>query len=916
MSNKPNEYVFFLGGLDLEMLEIKKILQAHKLKVIDQNLSWGAKLSDYKKELDEKKTNVLIELEIDDKELLNSIPNIIIDHHNELSHKPSSLEQVIQLLQKKFKLTVDFTNYLKLVAINDVKHIKGLKDLKVPNEDIEKIRAKDRRAQGVTEIDEKLARESVENYKTDVGLVTVIEAQTNYFSPITDFVYDLKKEHLIVYNNRTLNYYGPAKARLVQYLNAKVAGDCLYHGGDENGFLGIAEDKFSPTRIKSLVTDLTNRLNKDLNLNQSLIADQQEIYSYHLFSFPFHFKAKGTDSPTFSWPLDQEGQETMTKNCAQELIETNLWTNEELKFSPQYVLDYNEQNYFYPFLYNSIYGNREESKSIQYLQMDLERQEHPYYIINCQEIDNGKTIEFTYKLKIDNVALQLYSTGVGVLMFYLGNYEQSQSAPDDILRINQFGRRLYPPFFGVTNKFEETEAYTDFDQGLNGYVKEDNTGKEKTISGVKHIEIAKSLHVLGVECTFDKYKTYTDGSDFLQQLPDFILNLFKDAKSKEIIKIKPVLDDRMFVLCWYGNSSISKAISESNDSYLNHDWWFNYVYIDNPGGKTCQNDGMASDLIKKATNPRWSNYGTLFGITEYSFMILSTDHNNLKEYGTDFLVNHLRTMYHKMVGLCLFQRASLLGFSEQLQNNSSGKYAHKNIRKIYKNYSLFINQHYFREITPQSQGVELYRRLQECFEIEREVNHIDREMNNFHDIVVLEESEASNENTERLNRIVVAITSFLIIPGFIVGFYGMNTFDNALSTYNKFHLAGIVALIFLSGLLAYGYFYKLLLSDKPCRWLKESHPVVVILISFLFFGTLCVIPLHCNKIQSTDSIYRGTIQPAKTDTDPSMNFQIVLPARTIQGKKDVFQLPADTLQFNLKNINQLPDSIILHQSPK
>jgi len=921
MSSETNKYVFFLGGRDLEMLEIKKILNAHNLKVFDRNLTRGVKLSDYKKELlDEdstlkKQANVFIELEIDDKIFLGENYKII-DHHNEHSNKKSSLEQVIEFLKTELQIEVEFTRYFQLVAINDVKHIKGMEEAGASREKIAQIRAADRKAQGVTESEEDLARASILYFKSDDGLITTIQAQTNHFSTIRDIVYFEKSKHLIIYNEKTLNYYGPAKSKLVSFLKNKSVAQFLYASSDENDYLGIDEYKLSPNQLKAIVEEITSWIYKHERINQLPVPHKQEIYSYHLFSFPFIFEGIDEGTNKFSWPLGQEEQEKLTALCANKLTEAGKWKDNGLEFSPRYTLDYNEQNYFYPFIYNSIYGNREASKSMQYLQVDLGKYKgKEEYIINCQKIDNNKEIKYQYKLKIDNVALQLYSTGVGVLMFYLGNYDPTQSAPDDILRINQFGRRLYPPFLGVTKDFRTAEDYGDFEKGLEGYVLEESSKEKKLVPGVKHVELAASLNVLGIECTFKKYKEALTSPDHLQQLPDFILRLFKDEGGQEIIKIKPVLDDRMFVLCWYGNQSISKVLSGSEDRYLKHDWWYNYVYVDNPGIRTCQNDGMASDLIKAATNPRWSNFGTLFGITDYSFVILSTDHNSLVNYGSDFLVNHLRTMYHKMVGLCLFQRASLLNFSEQLQHNSSGKDAHKNIRSIYKNYSLFINQHYFREVTPQTQGIELYRRLQECFEIEREVNHIDREMNNFHDIVVLEESDASNENTERLNRIVVAITSFLIIPGFIVGFYGMNTFDNALSAYNKIHLGAIVALLFLSGLFAYGYFYGLLLSDKPNRWLKESRPGLVIFISILFFGALCIIPLHCNEVQSTDSIYRGVIQPAKTDTDDNTNFQIVLPARTIQGKKEVFQIPADTLEFNMKNTSD-PDSIIIHQTPK
>ena len=42
-----SQYCFLLGGYDLEMLEIKKLLESHGQRFIDHQLSWGAKLSSY-----------------------------------------------------------------------------------------------------------------------------------------------------------------------------------------------------------------------------------------------------------------------------------------------------------------------------------------------------------------------------------------------------------------------------------------------------------------------------------------------------------------------------------------------------------------------------------------------------------------------------------------------------------------------------------------------------------------------------------------------------------------------------------------------------------------------------------------------------------------------------------------------------
>ena len=86
-----NGCIFFLGGHDLEMLEIKQLLLAHGYTVVDKNLAWGAKLSDYHGDFSTTHTNVCIELAQDS----TPPPRYLrIDHHNELANMPASIEQL------------------------------------------------------------------------------------------------------------------------------------------------------------------------------------------------------------------------------------------------------------------------------------------------------------------------------------------------------------------------------------------------------------------------------------------------------------------------------------------------------------------------------------------------------------------------------------------------------------------------------------------------------------------------------------------------------------------------------------------------------------------------------------------------------------------------------------------------------
>jgi hypothetical protein len=192
--------VFLLGGHDLEMLTIKKLLLdsgfSDVANVEDRNLQWGAKLSDYQNLFNDEHTFVGIELTQD----IAPPPQYInIDHHNEHSHKSSSLEQVLELLKSHLGIDVEFTRDLQLVAANDQGYIPAMIEMGATPEEIADIRRRDREAQGVTEEDERLAEQSIRENKTVENGITVVKSLTSKFSTITDRLYPC--EQLLIYTD-------------------------------------------------------------------------------------------------------------------------------------------------------------------------------------------------------------------------------------------------------------------------------------------------------------------------------------------------------------------------------------------------------------------------------------------------------------------------------------------------------------------------------------------------------------------------------------------------------------------------------------------------------------------------------------------------------------------------------------------
>jgi hypothetical protein len=675
--------IFLLGGYDLEMVEIKKLLQKSNQKFYDKHLSWGAKLSDYADVLNDSDEFVAIELELD-----TNLPKhfIEIDHHNQNSSNPSSLEQVAKLLG------VELDRYQKLVAANDRGYIPEMKKLCVTEEEIQEIRAKDRVAQGVTDNDEELAQKSIDEAKDEF-----IYSYSDKFSPISDRVWDTYSQYLI-YNNKKILFYGYDLKSILSFLKQNgINQDDIYYGGGDNGFVGIKDSSLTYDDIQKLVGKFQMQKNKEDNL-----------YSYHTFMFPFIFD--GEFIPKDDWDYQ-------------------IFEIKETK-------DYNEYIYFYKHVQDALYNLSDEEKNKKFTSKYYE-----YHLQDGLYIINAKGQK--YELQLDGLSLRIFNNNVAILAFNLKNTKYFQ--PDDVLKINDFGRRIYPQFLSKENFTKTTK-----DAFLAECI---------TLKFDDNEEIVEDF-------------SYFDNIDNLQpkqiHLPKFITKLLKN--SFDITKVRHIIDDRMFVISQYNNDGLVSKLQQYDDEngyiYENDDFWYRYIFVDG-GEKTCQSRYMTKQFIKESTYDRWVEWGTLFGVSRYSFVALTGS-----SYGKNILLPHMQTMYFQMFSLLLAYRATIIKFSDEIQDiTSQSDGISSKTRRLYKKYLNFLNKLYFKEITAQDQGIELYNQALKIMDIDRYMQNLDNEINELHSYTDMIENE---KETKQMNTLTW-IGAILLPPSIVTGFLGMNT---------------------------------------------------------------------------------------------------------------------------------------------
>lgn len=254
VSEQGVKYHFLLGGYDLEMLEIRQMLEACNEKFTDLHLAWGAKLSAYASFFNEDEHFAGIELVEDVKPPKHYTA---IDHHNIHSHNPSAIEQVAALLG------VEPDRYQSLVAANDKGYIPAMEQMGATIEEISDIRQKDRLAQGVTLIDEELAELSIKQHLSQTGELLIVESLTPRFSAITDRLFPFHS--LLVTFQNQLVFYGNGKEDLIIRFHELIAQGKAFYGGSETGFFGLVTGTFTASEVLEIRNQMVEFLTKTSN---------------------------------------------------------------------------------------------------------------------------------------------------------------------------------------------------------------------------------------------------------------------------------------------------------------------------------------------------------------------------------------------------------------------------------------------------------------------------------------------------------------------------------------------------------------------------------------------------------------------------------------------------------------------------
>jgi hypothetical protein len=232
----------------------------------------------------------------------------------------------------------------------------------------------------------------------------------------------------------------------------------------------------------------------------------------------------------------------------------------------------------------------------------------------------------------------------------------------------------------------------------------------------------------------------------------WVKQFFKDEQLTERLKFLP--DDRMFVSVAYGLSGLPPK-TEARKREIKRLFSL-ALYVDHEGVTFSNLDGYVYDpkftqnLMQQHCLNRWEQLGTHSGYCGYANAYLGFG----KFFNSVIAPSHVPYIYGRMLLLALFYQATLRNFNRRVSYatrvlSESGEPKH--FRELRKKFILFTNNYWFRDVSNQMQGIEVFDLQTKNLGLEKEYLLIKDEMERADEYAVSLRTENASKTTEKFN---------------------------------------------------------------------------------------------------------------------------------------------------------------------
>lgn len=368
----------------------------------------------------------------------------------------------------------------------------------------------------------------------------------------------------------------------------------------------------------------------------------------------------------------------------------------------------------------------------------------------------------TYDLLIDSIEMHVYKYGMGIIFIKALNMD-SNSSLKDIKKINDKGRGISIPF--IPDKKDGFILCPD----KIAIVKKSDNG-EVEIRSTDFREIIKA---------YDNNKNKENRRLLINsaEIMEYILNHNLSGKGINDIEYEVFSDYRMFVISLIRDNDISTRVksSEWRESIYGMKEIYALVHVDE-GESSCQHEGMLNDLLQDGCYWRWADWGTVYGITEYSFVCVTSKDNDINSS----VIRPFYAEYMYFVSLVLAQRIGIIMFSKEaeekarlISNKQYGKLIRrkycKKIIEIQEKYIEFQNSIMLLELSCQEQGIELYQLVRKQMYVDIEQEMLDKQLQGMYDVVNISTGTRLSVASNWVAIISIIISGIISVIAIILG---------------------------------------------------------------------------------------------------------------------------------------------------
>lgn len=184
----------------------------------------------------------------------------------------------------------------------------------------------------------------------------------------------------------------------------------------------------------------------------------------------------------------------------------------------------------------------------------------------------------------------------------------------------------------------------------------------------------------------------------------------------------------------------------------------------------------------------------------------------------------MTSMYFQMITLLLAMRTSILRFSDEIASLASNETIDtEKLTNLYQRYLTFYNRLYFKEVTHQDQGIELYDMARKQMKID---DHMEKLDGKFTKLFEFAKMQSDDKSAKKMNMLTVMGAIFLP-PSFMMSLFGIGLFEYEQSV--KSLSIGIFFIV-LSAVLTVGFIN---FTEKSKKIKEMIVPTIVIAIVML-----------------------------------------------------------------------------------